>query len=196
MDPFFGDSFFRGIDPGFLMGIFRFIHFTAAFTWIAIGLVRFVLAFVSKDRYMRWSTFIPIKNKKDLVYLRQTAASYLFLRDEHPLYLAHNPLQQLTYTGIYVIGFFQMLTGLSLYALYHTTNPVWAVIALPCNWFGVPTIRLIHALIMFIFWAFVIAHIYLAFRADSLDRHGGISAMVGGTVWLKRGSKPVDAPGV
>lgn len=196
MDPFFGDSFFRGIDPGFLMGIFRFIHFTCAFTWLAVGAVRLVLAFVSKDRYLRWSTFWPIKRKEDLTYLRQTAAHYLFLREEAPLYLAHNPLQQLTYTGIYLLGFVQMLTGLCLYGLYHMSNPVWQVFALPAQWWGIPTVRLIHAMIMFIFWAFVIAHIYLAFRADSLDRHGGISAMVGGTVWLRRGSKPVDAPEV
>lgn len=197
MDPFFGDSFFQGIDLGYLMGIMRFIHFAAAFIWLAIGVVRLVLAFVSKDRYMRWSTFIPIKKKQDLVYLRQVAAHYLFLREEGPLYLAHNPLQQLTYTSIYLIGFVQMLSGLSLYALTakHSSG-IWAFIALPTDWIGIPAMRLLHALIMFIFWAFVIAHIYLAFRADSLDRHGGISAMVGGTVWLKRGSKPVDAPEV
>ncbi|MDY5588822.1 MAG: Ni/Fe-hydrogenase, b-type cytochrome subunit [Arcanobacterium sp.] len=196
MDPFFGDSFFRGINPGFLMGIFRFIHFVAAFTWLAVGVVRLVLAFVSKDRYMRWSTFWPLKSKQDVKYLGQTAAHYLFLRDEAPLYLAHNPLQQLTYTGIYVIGFVQMLTGLCLYGLYHMSNPIWRAFAMPALWIGIPGVRLVHAMIMFIFWAFVIAHIYLAFRADSLDRHGGISAMVGGTVWLKRGSKPVDAPEV
>ena len=196
MDPFFGDSFFRGIEPGYLMGVFRFVHFVCAFTWLAVGVVRLVLAFVSKDRYMRWSTFWPLKKKEDLTYLKETALHYLFLKDDAPLYLAHNPLQQLTYTGIYVIGFFQMLTGLCLYGLYHQTNPVWQFFAMPTAWLGIPAVRLIHTMIMFLFWAFVIAHIYLAFRADSLDRHGGISAMVGGTVWLRRGSQPVDAPEV
>lgn len=66
MDPFFGDTFFRGVDIGYLMGIMRFIHFVAAFTWIAIGAVRVVIAFVSKDRYLRWETFWPFKKKRGL----------------------------------------------------------------------------------------------------------------------------------
>lgn len=196
MDPFFGDSFFRGIDPGFLMGIFRFIHFASAAIWIAIGLVRLVLAFIAKDRYMRWSTFWPFKKREDVKNLGRVLGHYLFLRKEAPTYLAHNPLQQLAYTGIYVLGAIQMLTGLSLYALAHNENAVWKFLQLPTVWFGIPNIRLFHALVMYLFIAFVIGHIYLAFRADTLERHGGISAMVGGSVWLKRGSKPVDAPEV
>ena len=109
--------------------------------------------------------------------------------------MAHNPLQQLTYTSIYVLGAFQMVIGLALYALPHRNeNLFWQLMALPNDWFGIPQMRLIHAAIMFIFWAFVIAHIYLAFRADSLERHGGISAMISGGVWMRRTSKPVDAP--
>lgn len=197
MDPFFGDTFFRGVDIGFLMGWMRFIHFTAAFTWIAVGVVRAIMAFVSKDRYMRWATFWPIKKKEDLRHLGETLGFYLFLRKESPLYVGHNPLQQLTYTFIYVIGAVQMIIGLALYALPHVaTNPIWRFIATPCYWFGIPTMRNIHAVIMFLFWAFVIAHIYLAFRADSTERNGSVSAMINGGVYLRRGSQPVDAPEV
>ena len=195
MDPFFGDTFFRGIDIGYLMGIMRFIHFTAAFTWIAIGAVRVVIAFVSKDRYLRWETFWPFKKKEDWTYLKETLGFYLFLRKEGPLYVAHNPLQQLTYTSVYVMGAFQMGIGMALYALPHKNSSLfWAIMAAPNDWFGIPFMRLVHAMIMFLFWGFVIAHIYLAFRADSLERHGGISAMISGGVWMRRTSKPIDAP--
>lgn len=195
MDPFFGDTFFRGVEIGYLMGIMRFIHFTCAFTWMAVGVVRVFIAFVSKDRYMRWETFWPLKKKQDWKHLGETLGFYLFLRKESPLYVAHNPLQQLTYTSIYVLGAFQMVIGLALYALPHRNeNLFWQLMALPNDWIGIQLMRLIHAAIMFIFWAFVIAHIYLAFRADSLERHGGISAMISGGVWMRRTSKPVDAP--
>lgn len=197
MNPFFGDTYFRGIEIGYLMGWMRFIHFTAAFTWIAVGVVRAFMAFTSKDRYLRWATFWPFKKKEDFRYLRETLGAYLFLRKEGPLYVAHNPLQQLTYTGIYVIGAFQMLIGLALYALPHvSTNPIWSFLATPNYLFGVPALRNLHVVIMFLFWAFVIAHIYLAFRADSTERNGGVSAMINGGVYLRRGSKPVDAPEV
>lgn len=195
MDPFFGDTFFRGVEIGYLMGIMRFIHFTAAFAWIAIGIVRVFIAFISKDRYMRWETFWPFKRKADWKYLAETVGFYLFLRKESPLYVAHNPLQQLTYTSIYVLGAFQMLVGVALYALPHRNeNLFWQLLATPNDWWGIPTLRLIHAAIMFLFWGFVIGHIYLAFRADSLERHGGISAMISGGVWMRRTSKPIDAP--
>jgi Ni,Fe-hydrogenase I cytochrome b subunit len=59
---------------------------------------------------------------------------------------------------------------------------------------GIPGVRLAHTMMMFALWAFVIVHVYLAVRADSLERHGGISSMINGGVWLRRGAKPVDAP--
>lgn len=196
MDPFFGPSNYEGVPTGYLMGWIRLIHFIAAFLWLAIGATRVILAFGSRDRYMRWPTFWPLKRKRDVRNLGKVAAYYAFLRKHAPLYLAHNPLQQLAYTGIYAMGFLQMLTGLSLYSLYHRDSPVWAIVALPASWIGVPTLRLIHALIMFVLWAFVIAHVYLAIRADSIERHGGVSSMVNGGVWLRRGAKPEDAPEV
>lgn len=196
MDPFFGDQQRAGVQTGFLMGWFRLIHFIAAFSWLAIGATRVFLAFRSRDRYMRWPTFWPLKSGEDVKNLFRVAGHYLFIKKHAPLYLAHNPLQQLAYTGIYVMGVLQMLTGLSLYGLYHVDNPFWRFMALPASWIGVPNLRLIHALVMFAMWAFVIGHVYLALRADSLERHGGVSSMVNGGVWLRRGSKPVDAPEV
>lgn len=196
MDPFFGDQWHAGIDTGYLMGWVRLIHFVAAFLWLAIGATRVILAFTSRDRYMRWPTFWPLKRARDVRNLFAVAGHYLFLKKEAPLYLAHNPLQQLAYTGIYALGFLQMLVGLSLYGLYHMDNPFWRFMATPASWVGVPGLRLIHTLIMFGMWAFVIGHVYLAIRADSLERHGGVSSMVNGGVWLRRGSKPEDAPEV
>lgn len=195
MDPFFGDTYFQGIDPGYLMGIMRFIHVTAAFAWLAVGAARVIIAFVSKDRYMRWETFWPFKKKQDWINFKETVGFYLFLRKESPLYVAHNPLQQLAYTSIYVLGAFQMLVGVALYALpYKNVSLFWQILAAPNDWFGIPNLRLIHAMIMFLFWGFVIGHIYLAFRADSLERHGGISSIISGGVWMRRTSKPYDAP--
>ena len=88
----------------------------------------------------------------------------------------------------------QMLSGIVLYGLYNQTDWFWIIVAYPMHWMGVSTIRMIHALIMFVLWSFVIVHVYLATRADALERHGGVSSMVNGGVWLRRGSKPVDAP--
>ncbi|APT84023.1 Ni/Fe-hydrogenase B-type cytochrome subunit [Corynebacterium aquilae DSM 44791] len=183
-----------GDDTGFIFGIIRFIHFLAGFGWIVLGLSRVWLAFVAKDRQLRWRAFWPLNSKKDVSGLIETIKYYAFINKHGPVYLAHNPLQQLSYTGIYVLCLFQMATGLGLFGLYNQYNGLWALLTVPVSWLGIPTVRLIHTLIMFVIWAFVVIHVYLAVRADSVERHGGISSMINGGVWLRRGTNPIDAP--
>jgi Ni/Fe-hydrogenase b-type cytochrome subunit len=196
MDPFFGPvATDNAQQAGYMMGWVRFIHFTTAFLWLVIGAARVVSAFRSRDRYLRWPTLWPLKKKDDVKHLGEVVSHYLFLREEAPLYLAHNPLQQLAYTAVYVAGAIQMITGLTLYGLVHKNSSwFWAMMSAPTDWFGIGPVRLFHAIMMFLIWAFVVMHIYLAVRADSLERHGGISSMINGGVWMRRGSKPVDAP--
>ncbi|MCL1922523.1 MAG: Ni/Fe-hydrogenase, b-type cytochrome subunit [Propionibacteriaceae bacterium] len=196
MDPFFGATTFGTDASGYLMGWIRVIHFTAAFVWLVIGAARIWSAFMSRDRYLRWQTLWPLKNKEDVKNLGRVLQHYAFIKEHAPLYLAHNPLQQLAYTSLYVAGGFQLLTGFMLYGLYHQTSAFWAFISLPAGWIGIGALRLIHALMMFLLWAFVIMHIYMVLRSESLERHGGLSAMINGGVWVRRGSEPVDAPKV
>lgn len=196
MDPFFGPTAGAEQGTGFLMGWVRVIHFVAAGAWLILGLTRVIGAFTSRDRYLRWPALWPLKDKEDVRNLGRTVQFYGLMRDEAPLYLAHNPLQQLTYTGIYALCAIQMATGLVLYGLNMQDNALWRVVSSPIHWTGIPTIRLIHTMIMFFLWVFVVIHVYLAVRADSLERHGGVSAMINGGVWLRRGAQPVDAPGL
>lgn len=194
MNPFVGPIARTGVETGFIMGWVRFVHFLAAFGWVAIGATRLVLLFTAPDRFLRWPALWPLWKKEDLRNLGRVAAYYGFIKEHAPLYIAHNPLQQLTYTGIYAMGGLQIATGSAIYAQYHRQNWFWQIIGMPADWFGIPFLRLVHTLLMFVFWAFVIAHVYLAVRADTVERHGGVSAMLNGGVWMKRGSRPVDAP--
>ncbi|WP_211340853.1 Ni/Fe-hydrogenase, b-type cytochrome subunit [Xylanimonas allomyrinae] len=194
MDPFFGPTPVDGAASGFLMGWVRLVHFVAAFAWLVLGVTRFVLTFTSRYRNMRWQSFWPLWSKSDVRHLGGAVAHYALIKNDGPLYLSHNPLQQLTYTALYAACAFQMATGFTLYALYHVQSPFWALVAAPTTWLGVPTIRFLHAAIMFGLWAFVVMHIYLAIRADSLERHGGVSSMLNGGVWVRRGAHPVDSP--
>lgn len=194
MNPFFGPAAETGHDVGYLMGWVRLIHYVSAYLWLGLGFSRLVLSFTAKDRQLRWRSLWPLNSREDVKGLWGTIQYYLFLKKEGPLYLAHNPLQQFAYTGIYVMCLIQMLSGIVLYGLYNQTDWFWIIVAYPMHWMGVSTIRMIHALIMFVLWSFVIVHVYLATRADALERHGGVSSMVNGGVWLRRGSKPVDAP--
>lgn len=189
MDPFFGG---QG-DTGFLMGWIRAIHFLAGFAWCAMGIWRLSLWLFARQRQLRWRALWPLDSQRDVQGLVDTVLYYCFIKKHHAPYLAHNPLQQFAYTAIYVLCLIQLLTGLALFGLYDQSSTVWATISYPVHLIGIPMTRLIHAALMFILWAFVVIHVYLAVRADTQETHGGISSMLNGGVWVKRGSKPLDA---
>lgn len=194
MQPYLTASSYDGSEAGFAMGYVRFAHFTAGFLWMAVGLWRFVLLFITRDRQTRWRALWPIYNKEDVKDLFATVQYYLFLRKEGPFYFAHNPLQQLSYTGIYAMCFIQMLTGLALYGMLNQNNWFYALLATPAHWIGFGYMRLIHTVIMYLIWVFAIIHVYLVVRSDTVHNHGGLSSMIGGSVWLPRGTQPVDSP--
>lgn len=193
MDPFFGQQ--PGQDTGYLMGWIRFAHIAAGFAWIVLALWRVWLLCVSKQRQNQWRSLWPIYSKEDAKNILRTAQHYLFLgKEEPPLYIGHNGLQQISYSGIYGLCILQIISGMALYALAKPATWYWDIVRLPVDWFGVPWIRLGHALIMFIIWVFVVIHVYLVIRADSVEKHSGLSAMLNGGLWLHRGGNPVDGP--
>lgn len=193
MDPFFGPD--PAADTGFLMGWIRFAHIACGFAWCVLALWRVWLLCVAKTRQNRWRSLWPIYNMEDAKNMLRTAQNYLFLgKGPAPLYVGHNALQQFAYTGIYALSVIQIFTGLALYALPKPSVWYWDIVRLPVDLLGIPWVRLIHAAIMFIIWAFVILHVYLVIRADSVEEHSGLSAMLNGGYWLHRDSNPVDGP--
>ena len=196
MDPFIGPQAAGREPTGYLMGGIRFIHFTAAFLWLVVGAARILSATMSRDRYLRWPTMWPLKSKDDVRNLGKIVQHYAFIKEDAPLYLAHNPLQQLTYTSVYIACGLQLVAGFVLFGLYDPNNWFWSLVSTPAYWVGIANVRSFHTGMMFALWAFVIAHVYLAFRAESMERHGGLGAMISGAVWMRRGSHPVDAPGL
>ncbi len=192
MNPFFGADVSQ--DTGYLMGIIRFIHIACGFGWMAVALWRLSLTVFATTKQLRWRSLWPVYSKQDLKYMGQTIQYYSFLRKEGPHYIGHNVLQQFTYSSVYALCLVQMLTGLALFGLYDQYNLLWQILSYPIHLLGVPVVRMLHAIIMFIILAFAVLHIYLTFRADAMEHHGGVSAMVNGGVWMPVGSKPVDGP--
>ncbi|MEP7091832.1 MAG: Ni/Fe-hydrogenase, b-type cytochrome subunit [Nocardioidaceae bacterium] len=194
-DPFLRSGIPGSSRLGFTMGYVRFVHDAVAWGWIVLGVVRVYLLLFSRDRYVRWPVLLPLKNRRDVRNLGRTISAYLLIHpDEAPTYIAHNPLQQLTYTGIYLMAALQVVTGLALYGLYDAHSALWRWTQLPVLWLGAPEVRLIHYLVMLFFWVFLLIHVYLSVRADTIERTGGLSSMVSGGVWLRKGSRPVDDP--
>jgi Ni/Fe-hydrogenase b-type cytochrome subunit len=164
----------------FVMGWMRFLHFTAAAALVTTGIVRLYWLFAG-NKFERLFALFPIR-PRDWVNMFRQVKFYLMIRPEKaPHYLGHNPLQQLSYTAIYAVAVLMVLTG---FAMYGQSNPSGMWYALTA-WYvpllgGIQIVRFLHHVLSWAFLIFFPIHIYLALRADIMERGGSISSIVSG----------------
>jgi Ni/Fe-hydrogenase b-type cytochrome subunit len=164
----------------FLMGWVRFLHFLAAALLVMTGIVRVYWLFAG-NRYERLLALFPIR-PRDWVHMFQQVKYYLMIRPhDAPQYLGHNPMQQLSYTGIYLVAAVMVVTG---FAMYGQSNPDGISYAL-FGWLGplfggMQVVRFVHHVLTWVFVIFFPVHVYLAMRADILEHGGSISSIVSG----------------
>lgn len=174
-------------DP-FLMGWFRAIHFGAAAVLVMTAIVRGYWLFAG-NKYERLPALFPVR-PRDWVNMARQVKYYLMIQPEKaPHYLGHNPLQQLSYTFLYLVAGIMVLTG---FALYGQSNPggLWYSAT---NWLvpvlgGLQIVRWLHHVLTWVFLIFIPFHVYLAIRADFMERGGVVSSVVTGGKFV-----PVDA---
>lgn len=178
-------------DP-YLIGYLRLVHFTAGWLLVSMGILRIAGLFLAATKYQHWRALFPI-TMKDLKDLYRVGRNYLLCIFEHgPHYIGHNPLQQVAYTGIYLMALLAILTGFCLYSAYDANS--W--LSTPFFWLngliGIHYVRLIHLFMMWVFLAFIPIHVYLAIRADTVEREGSISSIFSGGRWCRKGTKFED----
>jgi Ni/Fe-hydrogenase 1 B-type cytochrome subunit len=192
MDPFLGTT--GPATDQFLMGTVRFVHFTTAFVFTVSVLFRVGWAFAG-NKYARWNQFLPVKGRR-LRALGKMVGYYTFFRKRPPAEIGHNPLAGMTYIAIYVLFGLQIVTGFALYGLDDPTS-FWSH---AFGWVfllvGIPFVRLIHTLIMFLLIAFTIHHVYSAVLIDTEEKSGLLSSIVTGYKTLTRRhiAEAEDAP--
>lgn len=180
------------VRAGFAMGWMRFLHFVAAGALVATAVVRAYWLFAG-NQFERWPALFPVR-KRDWVNLWKQVKYYLMIQPEKaPHYLGHNPLQQLSYTAMYGVALVMALTG---FTLYGQSNPggLWYGLT---EWFavllgGVQIVRVAHHVLTWVFLIFVPIHVYLALRADMMERSGTISSIVSGGRFVSADQKFVD----
>jgi len=167
-----------GSDPQFLMGWMRSIHFVAAWVMIAAILARLLWSLVG-NRWSHWDQFIPVSRD------RRTGGGevtkyYLFMRRKPPAEIGHNPLAGLTYSAVYVMFGVQIITGLALMSLEDPAGILYNLTGWVFDIGSIPTARLIHHLIMWLTWGFVVHHVYSAVLIDMEEKNGLISSIITG----------------
>ena len=181
-------------DPAsaYLMGWMRFLHFAAAAVLVMTAIVRVYWLFMG-NRFERLPALFPLR-KRDLRNLVKVVKFYFMIKPEQaPHYLGHNPLQQLAYTGVYLVAALAVITG---FALYGQSNP-GGLLYVGFNWVnellgGQQIVRFLHHVLTWVFLIFIPIHVYLAIRADGVERSGTISSIISGGRFVPRDQEFAD----
>jgi Ni/Fe-hydrogenase 1 B-type cytochrome subunit len=176
----------------FLMGKARFVHFTAAGIIVGAMLLRIYWLFAG-GRYASWRALLPVRGK-DWVNLAKTVRHYLMVhQEEAPHYLGHHPLQQLSYTAIYALVLIHVLTGFGMYAMANPGGVLHTMFWWVGPLFGgIQNARFWHHILTWVLVWFIPLHVYLAFRADVVDREGEMSSIFSGGRFVRTSIKFED----
>lgn len=176
----------------YLMGWVRFLHFAAAGVFVATAIVRVYWLFAG-NQFERWKALFPVR-QSDWINMFKQVKFYLMIQPEKaPHYLGHNPLQQFSYTGMYTVAIAQVITGFAMYGqsrpggLWYTLFG-WVVPLLG----GIQVVHFVHHVLTWAFLIFIPIHIYLALRADLLERTGTISSIISGGRFVRSDVPYVD----
>lgn len=164
----------------YLMGWARFIHFTAAAIIVGAMILRIYWLFAG-GRYASWRALLPVRGK-DWANLVKTVKYYFMIRQEEaPHYLGHHPLQQLSYTAIYALVIVHVVTGFAMYGMSNPGGIIYTMFAWVGPLFGgIQNARFWHHILTWVLVWFIPLHVYLAFRADVVDREGEMSSIFSG----------------
>ena len=176
----------------YFIGFARLTHFIAAGVLVATALVRIYWLFAG-NQFERLQALFPVR-RRDWVNLWKMIKYYLMLdTDGAPRYLGHNPLQQLSYTFMYIVGGIMVVTG---FAMYGQSNPggfIWTLFHWVNGAVGsTQYVRSIHHVTSWVFLIFIPIHVYLALRAEVIDRTGTISSIVSGGRFVPKDKQFVD----
>jgi Ni/Fe-hydrogenase 1 B-type cytochrome subunit len=164
----------------FLMGWMRFLHFTAAATLVMTGIVRVYWLFAG-NQFERLPALFPF-TLRTLRNSWRTGVAYLTFRpDKQPNYVGHNPLQQFSYTGVYLMTVVMVVTGFTLYGQSNPGGLIFRTFGwVPVLLGGLQIVRLVHHTFTWLFIVFVVLHVYFALRSDYVERAGVVSSIITG----------------
>lgn len=158
----------------------RLAHFLLAGILVTTAIVRGYWLFVG-NRFERLPALFPVR-PRDWRNLYRMVKYYLLVHPERaPRYMGHNPLQQLFYTVTYGVAALMALTGFIMLGQANPSGLLMHTFGRLAPLFGgMQMVRVFHHVFTWYFPTFFVFHLYLAIRADLLERSGTMSSMVSG----------------
>lgn len=162
-----------------LMSLARTTHLIFAWVLIAVLIGRLFLAFTGNP-WARWDQLVPWHAERRRQFWH-TLKYYLFLEKEPAQVVGHNPLAGVAYLTLFACLVAQSFSGIALMASQDNQGGwQFALTGWFSNWLPLTQGRLVHHLLMWMIWTFVIVHVYAATLSDRVERSGEISSIVGG----------------
>lgn len=136
--------------PGLPINLARNLHFLFMYFLVINGVIRMYYSFLGK--YKDYDTFFL--TIQDIKNIWPQIKYYLFI-GKHPETGKYNPLQKLAYIAIPILVVLQVVTGVILYQA-ETFSGFATYLG------GLASVRGFHYLIMWLFIAIIMIHVYLA----------------------------------
>jgi len=164
-------------------GIVRFLHFTAAYLFFFVMILRVYWAFAG-NRFASWKAFWPFTKKNWNNFWHVMKIDIMLMNEKEEdvtkISIGHNSVATLSYIFMFVLALVQIITG---FALYGDMASWWLpkVFTWVIPLFGGDfLVRSIHHAAMWLFIFFAMVHVYLVFYHDWLEGRGEVSSMFGG----------------
>jgi thiosulfate reductase cytochrome b subunit len=143
---FFPDSFYKALNIPFRLAEGMSLHFVFMWFFAINGLIYFLYLLFSKE----YKLIFP--NKRSLKESWQVLLHDLHIKKGMPPQKKYNAAQRIAYTGVIIMGFFMLLTGL---AIYKPAQLYWLCAMLG----GYEWARAEHFIITLLFCLFFLVHI-------------------------------------
>jgi Ni/Fe-hydrogenase 1 B-type cytochrome subunit len=160
------------------MGWVRYVHTVTGWIFLA-ALVARLFRFFNGNEYARWRAFLPHR-REHFTELKEALRFYLFLRRDYPhMDFGHNRLAAATYSVVYLLLFFMVVSGLALHGMAFSTG--WqSWLTWPLAFVSPQTLRLMHHMGMWLIWGFVAHHVASAVLVDHETRGGLMGGIFSG----------------
>lgn len=164
---------------GYWFGYLRFTHLTLGLILIINFLVRFYWFFAG-NKFAKWNNYVPL-TKRQWKGIFETVKVDVFLLTPKPIYdIGHNSLAATTYLGVFLLIIVQAVTGLAMWSAASEAPGAGLFQDFLFKAGGFFFLRHLHYMVMWLFILFIIAHVYLVFYHDYIERNGIASSIIGG----------------
>jgi Ni/Fe-hydrogenase 1 B-type cytochrome subunit len=165
------DPFIVGqVNHPFLMGWFRFVHEAFGMLFIALFILRLYL-FFGGNRWLGWRQYVPLRAAQ-WKEMWEVMKFYAFIRPTPISKIGHNAIAAFSYLGIYTLVLVEIVTGLVMFNWLRHSPILGPLVGWIPRFVSFPNLRLIHFLVMFIFFCFAVFHVHLCMLISREEKRG------------------------